>query len=131
MAMASNNDMDVEDYYFVEDANKSASSKYMPCINYANDKVYPEDEKNGWVRLEKDTGPPNIYGFEGSFHNYLNLNNSTPGAVFDEFYEGKMWAILSENTNKYVHTKLRQANDKGDKGPIELLSEGADENPCA
>ena len=51
-AMASDSDMDVEEYYIVEDANKSTSSKYVPCINYANDKVYPEDEKNGWVRLE-------------------------------------------------------------------------------
>ena len=51
--------------------------------------------------------------------------------VFDEFFKGKMWTILSENTNKYVHTKLRQAKDKGDKDPIELLSEGADQNPCA
>ena len=130
-AMASNSDMDVEDYYVIEDANESASSKYVPCVNYANDKVYPEDVKNGWVRLEQDTSPPNIYRFEGSCRNYLNLNNYTPGAVFDEFFEGKMWTILSENTNKYVHTKLRQAKDKGDKDPIELLSEGADQNPCA
>ena len=42
-----------------------------------------------------------------------------------------MWTILSENTNKYVHAKLRQAKDKGDKDPIELLSEGVDQNPCA
>ena len=81
--------------------------------------------------LEQDTGPLNSYRFEGSCHNYLNLNNYTPGAVFDEFFEGKMWTILSENTNKYVHGKLRQAKDKGDKDPIELLSEGADQNPCA
>ena len=58
-AIASNSsDMDVEDYYVIEDANESASSKYVPCINYANDKVYPEDVKNGRVRLEQDTGPP-------------------------------------------------------------------------
>ena len=42
-----------------------------------------------------------------------------------------MWTILSENTNKYVHAKLREAKDKGDKDPIELLSEGADQNACA
>ena len=42
-----------------------------------------------------------------------------------------MWTILSENTNKYVHTKLRQTKDKGDKDPIELPSEGVDQNPCA
>ena len=58
-AMASESDMDVKDYYIVEEDNESASSKYVPCVNYANDKVYPEDEKNGWVRLDQDTGPPN------------------------------------------------------------------------
>ena len=131
-AMASNSsDMDVDDYYVIEDANKSASTKYVPCVNYANHKVYLEDVKNGWVRLEQDTGPPKIYRFKGSSHNYLNLNNYTPGAVFDEFFEGKMWTILGENTNKYVHAKLRQPKDKGNKDPIELLSEGADLNPSA
>ena len=65
-AMASDSDMDVEDYYIVEDDNESASSEYVPCVNYQNDKVYPEDEKNGWVRLDEDTGPPNTYRFEGS-----------------------------------------------------------------
>ena len=39
-AMASNSDIDVEDYYVIEDANKSDSSEYVPCVNYANDKVY-------------------------------------------------------------------------------------------
>ena len=57
-AMASNSsDMDVDDYYVIEDANESHSSQYVPCVNYTNDKVYPEDVKNGWVRLEQDTGP--------------------------------------------------------------------------
>ena len=127
-AMASNSDLDGEDYYIVEDDNENASSEYVPWINYPNDKVYPEDEKNGWVRLEEDTGPPNVYRFEGSCQNYMDLNEFTPGAVFDEFFEDRMWTILSENTNKYVHTKLRQAKDHGDKDPIELLSEGVDQN---
>ena len=105
-AMASNSDMDVEDYYIVEDANKSASSQYVPCVNYPNDKVYPEDEKNGWVRLGQDTGPPNIYRFEVFCQNYLNLNNYTPGAVFDEFLESKMWTILSKNTKKYQKLEI-------------------------
>ena len=65
-AMASDSDLDGEDYYIVEDDNESASSEYVPYVNYPNDKVYPEDEKNGWVRLDEDTGPPNIYRFEGS-----------------------------------------------------------------
>ena len=57
-AMASNSNLDEEDYYIVEDDNESASSEYVPCINYPNDKVYPEDEKNGWVRLDEDTSAP-------------------------------------------------------------------------
>ena len=61
-AMASNSDIDVEDYYVIEDASESDSSKYVPCINYTNDKVYPEDVKNGWVRLEQDTAPPIFIG---------------------------------------------------------------------
>ena len=65
-AMALDSDLDGEDYYVIEDANESASFEYVSCINYPNDKVYPEDEKNGWVWLEEDTGPPNIYRFEGS-----------------------------------------------------------------
>ena len=56
-AMASDSDLDEEDYYIVEDDNESASFEYVSCVNYPNDKVYPEDEKNGWVRLEEDTGP--------------------------------------------------------------------------
>ena len=60
-AMESDSDLDGEDYYIVEDDNESASSEYVPCVNYPSDKVYPEDEKNGWVRLDEDIGPPNIY----------------------------------------------------------------------
>ena len=61
----------------------------------------------------------------------MNLNKYPPGTVFDEFFEDRIWTILSENTNKYVHTKLKQAKDNGDKDPIELLNEGVDQNPCA
>ena len=129
--MVSNSDLDGEDYYIVEDDNESASSEYVPCVNYPNDKVYPKDEKNGWVRLEEDTAPPNIYRFEGSCWNYMDLNEYTPVAVFYEFCEDRMWTILNEYTNRYVHTKLRQAKYNGDKDPIELLSEGVDQNSCA
>ena len=65
-AMAFDSNLDGEDYCIVEDDNESASSEYVPCVNYPNDKVYPEDQMNGWVRLDEDTGPPNIYQFEGS-----------------------------------------------------------------
>ena len=61
----------------------------------------------------------------------MDLNEYTPGAVFDELLEDRMWTILSENTNKYVHAKPRQAEDNGEKDPIELLSGGVEQNPCA
>ena len=57
-AMASDSDMDVEDYYVIEDANESASSEYVPCINYTNDKVYPEDVKMVGLGLSKILVPP-------------------------------------------------------------------------
>ena len=121
-ARASDSDLDVEDYHIVEDGNESASSEYVPCVNYPNDKVYPEDEKNGWVRLDQDTGPPNIYRFEGSCWNYMNLNNYTPDAVFDEFLRvkcGQYWV-------KILINMFMQNSDK-----LELLSEGVDQNHCA
>ena len=46
-AMASDSDLDGEDYYIVEDDNESDSFEYVPCVNYPTDKVYPKDEKNG------------------------------------------------------------------------------------
>ena len=118
-AMASkSSDMDVEDYYVVEDANESASSEYVPCVNYANDKVYPEDVKIAWVRPDQDTGPPNIYRFEGSCRNYLNLNNYTPGAVFDEFFEGKMWTILMKILINMFTQNSDKQKTKGTKIPL-------------
>ena len=56
-AMASDSDIDVEDYYVIEDANESDSTKYVPCINYANDKVYPEDVKTVGLGLSKVLAP--------------------------------------------------------------------------
>ena len=75
---------------------------------------------------------PQIYiDLRDSVKNYMDLNKYTLGAVFNEFFEDRMWTILSWNTNKYVHAKLRQAKDNGDKDSIELLSEGVEQNPCA
>ena len=47
------------------------------------------------------------------------------------FLKIECWTILIENTNKYVHAKLRKAKHNEDKDPIEFLSEGVDQNPCA
>ena len=30
---------------------------------------------------------------KGLCQKYMNLNNYTPGAVFDEFFEDRMWTI--------------------------------------
>ena len=35
----------------------------------------------------------------------MDLNEYTPGTVFDEYFEDRMWTILSENTNKYENYK--------------------------
>ena len=58
--------------------------------------------KECWVRLDEDTGPQIFIDLRDSCQNYMNLNEYTPGAVFDEFFKYGMWTILSENTNKYL-----------------------------
>ena len=45
----------------------------------------------------------------------LNLNEFTPGAVFEEFFEDRMWTTLSENTNKYVHENSNKQKTLGKK----------------
>ena len=61
-AMASESDIDVEDYYVIEDDNESDSSEYVPCVNYANDKVYPEDVKMVGLGLIKILAIPIFIG---------------------------------------------------------------------
>ena len=51
--MASNSDFNGEDYYIVEVDNENISAEYVPCVNYPNDKVYPEDERMAWLGLRK------------------------------------------------------------------------------
>ena len=38
----------------------------------------------------------------------MDLNEYTPGTIFDEFFEDRRWTILSENTNEYVHATDKQ-----------------------
>ena len=106
---------DFEDDSTSESENKgdsSASSEYAPEQQYQ-----VRTDSNIQTVLPKET---------------VNQNTTKCALLADELAdEGKMWTILSENTNKYVNTKLRQTKDKGDKDPIELLSEGVDQNPCA
>ena len=49
--------MDVEDYYIVEDANESASSEYVPCINYPNDKYIQKMKRIVGLGLMKILAP--------------------------------------------------------------------------
>ena len=63
--MASVSDLDGEDYYIVEDDYESAFSEYVPCVNYPNDKVYPEDERMVKLGLMKILVP----------HIYINLRD--------------------------------------------------------
>ena len=131
----------IKHQYYWKGMNKDIRKYIANCILCRWDKAkvqqYPlqmtEIPDKPFDKIAIDLVPDCETSTSGNKHilTYLNLNKYTPGAVFDEFFEGKMWTILSENTNKYVHAKLRQAKDKGDKDPIELLSEGADQNPCA
>ena len=98
-----------------------------PCTQYQDNVDLDADVNSGWVRLEQDTGPPVIHDFQGAHKTYLDINiqTATPGEYFDQFFENKMWTIISENTNSYVQEKLASGN-QGDL--IERLAEGLNTN---
>ena len=117
----------MENNYVIEIEQQGHHLERTPCTQYQHDVDLDCDVNSGWVRLEQDTGPPVIHDFEGAYKTYLDINMQTamPGEYFDQFFENKMWTILSENTNSYVQEKLASGN-KGDL--IEMLAEGLDTN---
>lgn len=113
-----------DDPYEIE-TDTEVHGEQVPINNYQGDTVIPEDVRMGWERIHDDAGPTDIHSFTGSSRHYLNCTNYTPGEIFDELFEEKMWTILSENTNKYVHAKIKRAKEKK-RGidPIPNLSNG-------
>ena len=120
-------DLDMENNYVIQIEEQGHNLERTPCTQYQHDVDLDADVNSGWVRLEQDTGPPVIHDFQGAHKTYLDINmqTATPGEYFDQFFENKMWTIISENTNSYVQEKLASGN-QGDL--IERLAEGLDTN---
>ena len=120
-------DSDMENNYMIEIEEQGHNLERAPCTQYQHDVDSDCDVNSGWVKLEQDTGLPVIHDFQGARKTYLDINmqTATPGEYFDQFFENKMWTIISENTNSYVQEKLASGN-QGDL--IEMLAEGLDTN---
>ena len=118
---------DTENKYVIEIEEYGCNLEWTPCTQYQHDVDLDCDVNFGWVRLEQDTGPPLIHDFQGAHKTYLDINmqTATPGEYFDQFFENKMWTIISENTNYYVQEKLASGN-QGKK--VERLAKGLDTN---
>ena len=117
-------DSDMENNYVIEIKEQGHNLKRTPCTQYQHD---VGEVNSGWVRLEQDTDPPVIHDFEGACKTYLDINMQTamPIEYFDQFFENKMWTIISENTNSYVQEKLASGN-QGDL--LEMLAKCLDTN---
>ena len=120
-------DSDMENNYVIQIEEQGHNLERTPCTQYQHDVDLDADVNSGWVRLEQDTGPPVIHDFQGAHKTYLDINmqTATPGEYFDQFFENKMWTIISENTKSYVQEKLASGN-QGDL--IERLAKGLDTN---
>ena len=121
------NGSDTENNYVIETEEQGHNLERTPCTQYQHDVDLDCDVNSGWVRLEQDTCLPVIHDFHGACKSYLDINmqTATPSEYFDQFFENKMWTIISENTNSYVQEKLASGN-QGDL--IERLAEGLDTN---
>ena len=120
-------DSDTENNYVIEIEEQGHNLERTPFTQYQHDVDLDSDVNSGWVRLEQDTGPSVIHDFQGACKTYLDVNmqTTTPSEYFDQFFENKMWTIISENTNFYVQEKLASGN-QGDL--IERLAKSLDTN---
>ena len=120
-------DLDMKNNYVIQIEEQGHNLERKPCTQCQHDVDLDADVNSGWVRLEQNTGPPVIHDFQGAHKTYLGINmqTATPGEYFDQFFENKMWTIISENTNSYVQEKLASGN-QGDL--IESLAKGLDTN---
>ena len=105
-------DSDTENNYVIEIEEQGHNLERTPCTQYQHDVDLDSDVNSGWVRLEQDTGPPVIHDFQGACKTYLDINmqTATPDEYFDQFFENKMWTIISGNTNSYVQEKIASGN---------------------
>ena len=120
-------DSGTENNYVIEIEEQGCNLERTPCTQYQHDIDFDCDVNSGWVRLEQDTGPLGVHDFQGACKTYLDINmqTATTGEYFDQFFENKMWTIISENTNSYVKEKLASGNQGN---LIERLAEGLDTN---
>ncbi|MCG8621797.1 MAG: hypothetical protein MJE68_07345, partial [Proteobacteria bacterium] len=90
-------------YYVIEEeeVNPSEDITEIPIVNYPRDKIFPEDEENGWKKIENDDVPD--YGpFLG--HQGINLDTESrnPEDFFNNLFSPRMFTIIAEATNNYA-----------------------------
>ena len=84
-------DSDMKNHNEIQIEQHTFHLECTPCIQYEHDVDLDCDVTSGWVRLEQDTGPPTIHGFQGVCKTYLDINMQTamPGEYFDQFFKTK------------------------------------------
>ena len=80
-------------------------------VNYQNDRELEEDYEIGWEWLEQNTGPL-IAPYTGFQQCLLDPLKTKPEDFFNALFDDKMYMIMAEETNKYVHRKKQTCKYK-------------------
>ncbi|MCG8626118.1 MAG: hypothetical protein MJE68_29485, partial [Proteobacteria bacterium] len=113
-------DGDGHNYYIIEEEQLSLTdySNQIPIVNYPGDKIWPEDEENGWKKIENDD-IPDYCPFLG--HQGINLDTESrnPEDFFNNLFDLQMFIIIAEATNNYVRKQI--TNIMQGRDPIEEM----------
>ena len=75
-----------------------------PMVNYRNDRELEEDYEIGWEWLKCDTGPL-IAPYTCFWQCLLDPLKTKPEDFFNAFFDGNIYMIMAEETDKNAHRK--------------------------
>ena len=107
-----NNNLEIpsdDDYYIVEyNPPRSPPNMHlqtMQIVNCQGDTQLQEDLENGWLRITHDVPPSNPQFTDTPGLNF-ETNSWEPEVFFDQLFDNRMFTIMAEETNNYVHQQI-------------------------
>ena len=100
-ATSSDNDNEEDDYIIETENNQTPDAIQYQIVNYERDVDLQEDIDNGWIRVENDQLPDPCH-FIGNEGLNMNMISHNPEDFFNNLFDDRVYAILTEETNKYA-----------------------------
>ena len=100
---------DDNDYYQIEThtTNSQNDDDFTPITNYLRDEIIDSDLQEGWEKIEPDIIPDQC-PFTDSEGINMSTNSREPEDFFNDIFEDRMFTIMAEETNNYVHCKIQE-----------------------